>query len=153
MVGADAVDNAVVDRGPEGVAVARLADRRVHLREGAELLVALGCGESEMLRQDLDRGDVLVLGEQRHFFRGRDMQDVDAAAVLVREGEQALGGAHGGFDVAPLGVHGDVGAGGDQGGAFLQAEVVLAVHGDTAVARAQHARDVLVVGDQQRTGG
>ena len=46
MVGADNIDNALLQRFPKRGAVACLANGRVHLRECADLLISLGRGQS-----------------------------------------------------------------------------------------------------------
>ena len=45
---------------------ARVAHRRIHLRQRAEPLVAVRRFEREVMRRRLDRGDVLVVGEELH---------------------------------------------------------------------------------------
>ncbi len=57
-----------------------------------------------MLRRHLDRGEILVVGQQRHFLGGGDMQDMHPPAGGLGEPQQAPGGDHRGLDVAPLGM-------------------------------------------------
>ena len=52
---------------PHRLAVCVVAHRRIHLRVGAEALVAIGRDERQMMRRDFDRRDVLVVLEEGHF--------------------------------------------------------------------------------------
>jgi hypothetical protein len=61
------------------VAVRGVAHRRVHLRIGAEAAIG-GLVERQVVRGDLDGGDVLVVGQKDHLVGGGDVQDVDALA-------------------------------------------------------------------------
>jgi hypothetical protein len=76
------------------------------------------------------------------------VQQVHPAPRLLGEREQPLRGEHRALDVADLVVarHRRVGA--ERRVALLEPRLVLAVHGDAARARAQHALERLVVGDQ-----
>ena len=67
-----------------------VAHRRVHLRVGAEPLVAVGRHQRQMMRRHLHARPVLVLGEERHLLRRRDVQHVHALAVLLGQPHQAL---------------------------------------------------------------
>ena len=78
MIGADAVDQPIVDRPPQRLPVPRVADRRIHLREALEHLIAFGGGQGEVLRRYLNGGDITMLLQQVHLFRRRDVQDVHA---------------------------------------------------------------------------
>ena len=60
VIGAENVDHALSEPPPQALPMARIAERRVHLRESAELLVDLRCREGQMLGRDFDGGDVLV---------------------------------------------------------------------------------------------
>ena len=67
-------------------AMALVAHRRVHLRVGAEPLVAVGRHQRQMMRRHLDARPVLVVGEERHLLGGRDVQHVHALACASRRG-------------------------------------------------------------------
>ena len=89
---------------PDAGAMRRVADRRVHLRVGAEPLVG-GLVERQMVRRDLDAGDVLVVGEEHHLLGGRDVEHVDALAGLAARARRgAAGRAQRGLGVAPDGM-------------------------------------------------
>ena len=87
VIGAEHIDHALFEPPPQPLLMLAIAERRVHLRARAEHSIGLGRGERQMLRRDLDGGDVLVQRKQRHLLAGRDMQHVHALAG--RGGEPA----------------------------------------------------------------
>ena len=72
-------------------AVIGRAHRRVHLREGAEPLVAFGRGQRQMMRRRLAGRDILVVAQIFDLLLGRDVQHVDALSRLARKIDQPLG--------------------------------------------------------------
>ena len=76
----------------------------VHLCVGAELIVAVGRDQREVVRRHLDARPILVVGEKSHLCRRRHVQHVHAPLVLLGEAHEAPGGDDRGFLIAPFGV-------------------------------------------------
>ena len=87
-------------RLPQALAVARGADRRIHLQARAEAGI-VGRVEGEMLRRQLDRDVVLVVADEVDLLGGRDVEEMDARAGLVGDARQPLGRAERRDLVAP----------------------------------------------------
>ena len=152
VVRTDDVDHAVRHGPPQRLAMALVADRRVHLRERAEPLIAIGCREREMLRRRFDRHEVLVAGKECHLLCRRHMKNMHAAAGLACECDDALRRPERDLLVAPDWMHRDVGTFAHQLEPLAQARLVLGMDGASPAAAAQHQIERLVVGDQQAAG-
>ncbi len=141
-----------LDAAPDAGAVRAVAHRRVHLRQRAEALVAVRRLEREMMRGRLDRGDVLVLGEELHLLRGRDVQHVHALAGLAREPHQALRASQCRRFVAPDRMRARI-ALDAQVLALVEAVFVLGMERGAPADRLEDVAHAVVVLDQQRAGG
>ena len=80
------------------------ANGRVHLHVGAQALVAFRRSQREVVGCDFDGGVLLVIAQERHLFSGRDVQDVNALAVLLGQAHQPRRRDHRRFFVAPYRV-------------------------------------------------
>ena len=129
-----------------------VAHRRVHLRIGAEPLVAVGRHQGEMMRRDLHARPVLVRGEERHLLRRRHMQHVHAPLVLLRQPDQPPGGDQRRLRIAPLGMGGRI-AGPAQVGARLEPRLVLGVEGGPPREPGNDPIEARLIVDQQVAGG
>ena len=88
MVGAEDVGGAVGDAGPD-----RRRDAARRAPAGSSAGACRGAHsrraeKREVVRRHLDRGDVLVVGEEAHLLGGRDVQDVDERAGLARDRDE-----------------------------------------------------------------
>ena len=128
--------------------MARGAHRRIHLRERADALIGLVV-ENEMVGRHFDAGDVLVVGEERDFFRRGDMQHMHERALLPRDAQQALRRAQRGLFVAPDRMRGGV-ARDAKRLAFVEPLLVLAVEGGAAARVRENFGDARVICDEQR---
>ena len=90
VVGAEHVDDALLDAAPDAGAMACIADRRIHLREGTEPLVAIRRDQREVMRRRFAGGDILVVAQKLDFLLGRDMQHVNAFSGFMSELDQTL---------------------------------------------------------------
>ena len=130
---------------------AAVAHRRIHLRARAEPLVAAGRFQREMMRRRLDRGDVLVVLEEVHLLRGRDVQHVHALAGLAREPHQALRALQRRDLVAPDRMRARI-ALDAQVLALVEAVFVLGMERRAAPDHLEDVAHALVVLDQERAG-
>src|ERR1700712_3586968 len=64
MIGAQHVDDPLINAAPDAVAMAGVAHRRIHLRRSAEPLIAFRRGHGEMVRRRLARRHVLVVAQE-----------------------------------------------------------------------------------------
>ncbi len=128
-----------------------IAERRIHLRLGAEHLIGVGGSKRQVLRRDLDRGDVLVQREQRHLLAGRHMEHVHALAGLRGEPHQALGRGERRLRVAPLAVAGRIALALELD-ALLQPRFVLGMKGGAPADRGKNTRQGFLVVDQEVAG-
>ena len=151
MVGAENVDDAVVETGPDAGAMRLVAHRGVHLREGAERVVG-GFVEGQVMRGDFDGRHILVIGEKDHLLGGRDVQHMDALAVAVGECDEAAGRAHGGLGIAPDRMRARI-AGDAQGLALLEPVFVLGVEGGAAGDGLEDGANAVIIGNQKAAGG
>ena len=152
VIGAEHVDDALLDAPPDAPAVAVVADRRVHLGIGAKPLVAIGRDQRQMVRQHLDGGDILVVLQEDHLLAGRDMQDMDARAGLARDPHQPLRAGQRHLWRAPDRVARRI-ALDPQRHALAQHHLVFGMEGGAPARALQDLGDAPVVLDQQVAGG
>lgn len=110
MVGAQNIHSPVADSLPQGAAVMSLPDRRVLLRLGAKLQIAVRRGECEMIGQNFNGGDIPVLRQNRHLLRRADVQDMHPPPRLPRQPQQPRRRQNTGLHRAPDRVHRRIGA-------------------------------------------
>src|SRR5206468_11825426 len=131
MVGPEHIDNTLLEAAPDHLLMRTIPDRRVHLGVRAEPLVAVRRRERQMVRSSLNRGHVLVVTEELHLLRGRDVQNMDTLAGLAREANEALRAGQRRYIVAPdrmrarIAVHTQVLA-------LIESVLVLGVKGGAA---------------------
>ena len=152
MVGAEHVDDALLDAVPDALAMIGRAHRRIHLRQRAEPLVAFGRRHGQMMRRHLAGSDILVVAQELDLLLGRDVQHVDALAGLARELDQPLRRHQRRGLVAPHRMRARV-ALDAQRLALVEAVLVLGVERGAAADHLKDAAQALVVLDQQRAGG
>src|SRR5262245_1994795 len=90
MVGPEHIDHTLLEAAPNHLAMRAITAGRVHLGARAQPLVAVRRHKRQMMRRSLSRGDILVVTEELHLLRGRDVQNMDALAGLARESNKAL---------------------------------------------------------------
>src|SRR4051794_1588982 len=73
VVRAEDIGYALRDPAPDAGAVRLIAHGGVHLGIRSEPLVASRSDERQVVRRDLDRGDVLVIPQELHLLRGGDV--------------------------------------------------------------------------------
>ncbi len=134
------------------VAVIGRAHRRVHLRKGAEPLVAFGRGHGQMMRRRLAGRDVLVVAQILDLLLGRDVQDVDALSRLAREIDQPLGRHQRRGLVAPHRMRARIALDAERL-ALVEAVFILGMERGAATDHLEYPPQALVVLDQQRAGG
>jgi hypothetical protein len=91
VIGAEHVDDALLDPAPDPGPMLGRAHRRIHLRAGAETLIAFRRGQCQVMRRRLAGGDVLVVAQKLDLLLGGDMQHVNPLARLMGELDQPLG--------------------------------------------------------------
>src|SRR5713226_8724885 len=90
VIGAEHVDDALLDAAPDAVAMIGRSHRRIHLRAGAEPLVTFRGNQGEVMRRRFAGGDILVHAQKLDFLLGRDMQHVNAFSGFMGELDQTL---------------------------------------------------------------
>ena len=128
------------------------AHRRIHLRAGAEPLIAFGRRQREVMRRRLAGGDILVVAQKLDLLLGRDMQHVNALAGLTRELDQPLRRHQRRGLVAPHRMRARI-ALDAQLLALVEAVFVLGMKGGAAADHLENPPQAFVVLDQQRAGG
>ena len=88
--------------------MARLAHRRIHLRQRPQIPITIGRDHGEMMRRDFATGDVFVLGEKTDLLFGGDMQHMHTRPCFMRQTHQALGAMQGHLFAAPDGMGGGI---------------------------------------------
>lgn len=148
MIGAQDIDDALIQPSPQASPVIRVADGRVHLSEPPQPLIGLRPFQGQMLRGGLNRCNILIAGEKGHLLGCRDMLSMDAFSEHPRQSNEALGGLQCGLGAAHLRVTCPI-ARARQPTAVCKPILVLGVEGATAVNMPQHIGHALVVSDQQ----
>ena len=151
MVGTDHVGHALVQPMPQAVAVRAGADRRVHLRMGAQPRIGFLARQRQVLRRDFAGGNVLVLSQQLKFGGGGDVEHMDAAPRFPRQPQDPAGRDHRAFVVPPHRMRTRV-ARHPLASAGVHAILVLGMDRHAAVAGAQDAEQIGVVVDQKVAG-
>ena len=90
MIGAEHVDDTLLDAAPDAIAVIGRSHRRIHLRAGAEPLVAIRGNQRQMMRRRFAGCDILMVAQKLDFLLGRDMQHVNAFSGFMSELDQTL---------------------------------------------------------------
>ena len=90
VIGAEHIDDALLDAAPDAGAVIGRTHRRIHLRAGAEPLIAFRRHQREVMRRRFAGGDVLVVAQKLDLLLGGDVQHVNAFSGLMREFDEAL---------------------------------------------------------------
>lgn len=152
VIGAEHIDDALLDAAPDAVAVAGVAHRRIHLGAGAEPLIGLGARKREMMRRRLAGGDILVVAQVFDFLLGRDVQHMDAPAGLARQRHKALRRDQGRVLVAPHRMRARI-ALDAQMLALVEAVFVLGMKRGAAADHLEDAPQAVVILHQQRAGG
>src|SRR5215510_3368848 len=149
MVGPEHIDHALLEAAPNPLAMRTIPDRRLYLSASAQLLIAVRRHERPMMRSSLNRGYVLVVTEELHFLRGRDVENVDTLAGLACEADEALRAGQRRHIVAPdrmrarIALH-------TQMLARIQSVLILGVERGTTPDDLEDVAHALVILDQQR---
>ena len=72
-------------------AVARIANRRVHLGMRAQLFIGLRCRQCEVLGRHFDTANVPIGGQNKHFFFCGDVQHMDLFTRFAGHFDQTSG--------------------------------------------------------------
>ena len=126
--------------------------RRIHLRQGAEPLIAFGRGQREVMRRCLAGGDILVIAQKLDLLFGRDMQHVDAFSGFMGELDQALRRHQRRGLIPPYRMRARI-ALDPQRLALVEAILVLGVERGAAPDHLENPPQAFVILDQQRAGG
>ena len=129
----------VSHRGPSGIDVTTVSDRRIDHGVGTQPVIGVGRPLGEVVEQHLHRGDVAIVVQVVQFLRRRDMQNMGGPPGAAGQRHEAAGAEERRLDIAPLGVARIGHALMEEVLAVSQAILVLAVIGDAAAAGPHHA--------------
>ena len=144
VIGAQHVDDTLLDAVPDALAMIGRSHRGIHLGAGAKPLVAIGSHQCEVMRRCLAGRDVLVVAQEVDLLFGRDVKHVDPLAGFVRELYQALGRHQRRGFVAPHRMRSRV-ALYAQSLALIKAILVLGMEGSAASDHLQNLPQAFVV--------
>ena len=147
VVGTEHVDDALLDAAPDAVAVLGRAHRRIHLRQGAEPLVAFGRYQRQMMWRRFARRHVLVIPQKLDLLPGRDVQHMNALSALAGELDQPLRRHQRGGLVAPERMRAWI-TFDAQALAFIEAILILGVKRGAAADHLEDPAQACIVLDQ-----
>src|SRR3981189_3544219 len=151
VIGAEHVDDALLDAAPDAVAMIGRPHRRGHLRAGAEPLVAFRSDQCQVMRSRFTGGYILVIAQKFDLLLGRNMQHMNALAGFMSEFDKALGRHQRRGLVAPHRMRTWI-AFDPQSLAVVEAVLIFRMKGGAAPDHLENPPQALVVLDQDAAG-
>ena len=147
MVGAEYIDNALINALPNTIAMALFTHRWVHLDKIAKRRIFIR-RQRKVMRSGFTGCHILVTLKEIDFFGCRDMQDVNTCAGFAGDTDKAFGALQCSGNIAPDRVARRI-TFNTEIFALLKAEFVFRMEGGTAARTFQDRTDAFIILNQQ----